>query len=166
VLGVRVGQLFEIVSSDATLHNVHATPSANREFNIGQPVSGMRFRHTFTEPEVMVPLTSDIHKWMAAFVGAVAFSSTFKGEKRRGWACHPQETRMSYVQDIRREVERVRLKRPWPLFCSCAKSRARAKKAWVTTESARSIAQLGTLCVPHRLCSGTTCRDEWSLSSR
>jgi plastocyanin len=72
VLGVRVGQLFEIVSSDPTLHNVHATPSANREFNIGQPIPGMRFRHTFTAPEVMVPLTSDIHKWMAAFVGVMA----------------------------------------------------------------------------------------------
>jgi plastocyanin len=72
VLGVRVGQLFEIVSSDPTLHNVHATPSVNREFNIGQPVPGMRFRHTFTAPEVMVPLTSDIHKWMAAFVGVMA----------------------------------------------------------------------------------------------
>jgi carboxypeptidase family protein len=32
----------------------------------------MRFTHTFTNPEVMVPLTSDVHRWMAAYVGVMA----------------------------------------------------------------------------------------------
>jgi len=72
VLGVRVGQPLELVNSDPALHNTHARPVANREFNIGQPIQGMRFTHTFTNPEVMVPLTSDVHRWMAAYVGVMA----------------------------------------------------------------------------------------------
>ncbi|OLC40294.1 MAG: hypothetical protein AUH43_26585 [Acidobacteria bacterium 13_1_40CM_65_14] len=71
VVGVQVGQPLMVVNSDHTLHNVHARPSANQPFNTGQPIAGMRLTHTFTKPEVMVPLTSDIHSWMAAFVGVL-----------------------------------------------------------------------------------------------
>ena len=36
VLGVRAGQTLEISNSDDTLHNVHAMPTGEREFNQGQ----------------------------------------------------------------------------------------------------------------------------------
>jgi hypothetical protein len=36
VLGIQVGQPLG-VNSDAALHNVHALPKANSEFNAGQP---------------------------------------------------------------------------------------------------------------------------------
>jgi plastocyanin len=71
VLGVQVGQPMEIVNSDATLHNVHAVASANREFNTGQPFQGMRFTHTFTTKEVMVPFKCDVHNWMNAHIGVL-----------------------------------------------------------------------------------------------
>jgi hypothetical protein len=71
VLGLRAGQPLVIVNSDHTLHNVHARPSANQPFNIGQPIAGMRYTRVFTAPEVMIPLTSDINAWMAAFVGVM-----------------------------------------------------------------------------------------------
>jgi plastocyanin len=71
VLGVRIGQPLAIINDDATLHNVHGRPSANQEFNIGQPIAGMRYTRAFTVPEVMIPLTSDIHSWMKAFVGVL-----------------------------------------------------------------------------------------------
>jgi len=71
VLGIRVGQVLEIVNGDPTLHNIHATPSANDEFNMGQPIQGMRFQRAFTTPEVMVPLKCDVHGWMNAWVGVV-----------------------------------------------------------------------------------------------
>jgi hypothetical protein len=72
VLGVRVGQPLAIVNEDPMLQNVHASPVMNPQFNIGQPVAGMRATRIFVRPEVMVPLTSDIRRWMTAFVGVVA----------------------------------------------------------------------------------------------
>ena len=71
VFGVQVGQTLEIVNSDMTLHNIHATPSVNDEFNMGQPIQGMRFERTFDEPEVMVPFQCDVHSWMNAYAGVL-----------------------------------------------------------------------------------------------
>ncbi len=71
VFGVRVNQPVEIVNSDPTLHNIHATPKANREFNNGQPIQGMKMTHTFTSKEVMVPFKCDVHGWMNAYVGVL-----------------------------------------------------------------------------------------------
>ena len=71
VFGVRVNQPFEIVNSDPTLHNIHALPKANREFNNGQPIQGMKMTHTFTAKEVMVPFKCDVHGWMNAYVGVL-----------------------------------------------------------------------------------------------
>ena len=71
VFGVQVGQPVEIVNSDATLHNVHAVATSNQEFNTGQPIQGMRFTHTFSTTEVMVPVKCDVHGWMNAYVGVL-----------------------------------------------------------------------------------------------
>ena len=71
VLGVMVGQTLEITNSDPTLHNIHASPTANDEFNMGQPIQGMRFERTFDSPEIMVPFRCDVHSWMNANVLAV-----------------------------------------------------------------------------------------------
>ena len=71
VFGIQVGQTLEIVNGDPTLHNIHATPALNDEFNTGQPIQGMRFERTFTSPEVMVPFKCDVHGWMNAYVGVL-----------------------------------------------------------------------------------------------
>jgi plastocyanin len=71
VFGIQVGQSLDIVNSDETLHNVHAIPTANREFNRGQSLQGMKFTTTFTAPEVMLPFKCDVHKWMNAWVGVL-----------------------------------------------------------------------------------------------
>jgi len=71
VIGIRAGQVLEILNSDDTLHNVHAMPNQNVEFNEGQPVRGMRLTRTFTIPEVMVRFTCNVHNWMTAHVGVV-----------------------------------------------------------------------------------------------
>jgi hypothetical protein len=71
VFGMRVNQPLEIVNSDPTLHNIHALPKNNQEFNTGQPIQGMKMNHTFTAKEVMVPFKCDVHGWMNAYVGVL-----------------------------------------------------------------------------------------------
>lgn len=72
VFGVRVGQPIEILNSDATIHNVHALPMQNQEFNESQTRAGMRTTKIFTVPEVMVRFKCDFHGWMAAHVGVMS----------------------------------------------------------------------------------------------
>ena len=72
VVGVRTTQPLEVSNSDATLHNVHGIPESNREFNVGQPIAGMKNTVTFTTPEVAVPFKCDVHNWMVAYVGVVS----------------------------------------------------------------------------------------------
>jgi hypothetical protein len=71
VFGLRGGQPLEIVNSDATMHNVHAMPTVNREFNFSQHVPGMKERKTFTAREVMVRFKCDVHGWMSAYAGVL-----------------------------------------------------------------------------------------------
>ena len=71
VLGVQVGQSLEILNSDATLHNVHAIPAANQEFNMGQPLQGIKATRQFSTREVMVPFKCDVHSWMRAYIGVL-----------------------------------------------------------------------------------------------
>jgi hypothetical protein len=71
VFGIRVNQPLEIVNSDPTLHNIHALPKGNAEFNTGQPIQGMKTTHTFSAKEVMVPFKCDVHGWMNAYVGVL-----------------------------------------------------------------------------------------------
>ncbi len=73
VFGVQVGQPIEIVNSDSTLHNIHATPKTNAEFNTAQPIKGMKTTHTFTarEADVVVPFKCDVHGWMNAYAGVL-----------------------------------------------------------------------------------------------
>lgn len=71
VLGMRVGQPLEMLNSDPTVHNIHAMATANQQFNVGEPVKGMKMSHTFTVREIMVPLKCDVHPWMNAYVGVL-----------------------------------------------------------------------------------------------
>jgi plastocyanin len=71
VFGVQAGQPVEVLNSDNTLHNVHALPKTNQEFNTGQPLAGMKHTHTFTTREVMIPFKCDVHPWMHAYVGVL-----------------------------------------------------------------------------------------------
>lgn len=72
VFGIRVGQPLQVLNSDMTLHNIHATPAANAEFNTGQPIQGMTYDTSFDTVEVMVPFKCDVHGWMNSYVGVLA----------------------------------------------------------------------------------------------
>jgi plastocyanin len=71
VLGIQVGQTLELASSDNTLHNIHAVPQQNREFNRALQLEGLKHTHSFSTKEVMVPFKCDVHKWMSAYVGVL-----------------------------------------------------------------------------------------------
>jgi plastocyanin len=71
VLGIQVGQTLEILSSDNTLHNVHAVPEQNREFNKAHQLAGIKHAHVFSTREVMAPFKCDVHRWMSAYVGVL-----------------------------------------------------------------------------------------------
>jgi len=71
VMGMMVGQPLQIVNSDGTLHNIHAIPTKNAEFNTGQPIKGMKTDHVFTAAETMVPFKCDVHGWMNAYAGVL-----------------------------------------------------------------------------------------------
>jgi plastocyanin len=70
VVGVRVGQPLDVLNSDTTVHNVHAVPFDNDEFNKGE-MGGTKITQTFTKPETMVKIKCDVHPWMASYVGVM-----------------------------------------------------------------------------------------------
>ena len=71
VFGLMVGQAMQIVNSDPTLHNIHATPKTNKEFNTAQPIQNMKTDHVFDvkEADTIVPFKCDVHGWMNAYAG-------------------------------------------------------------------------------------------------
>jgi hypothetical protein len=68
VLAVQAGQPIKIRNSDDTLHNIHPRPTANAEFNIGQPRQGMESTRTFDKPELKIPVGCDVHPWMRSYI--------------------------------------------------------------------------------------------------
>ena len=72
VLGIETGQELVIKNSDVSLHNVHSHSKNQQPFNIAMPVQGMKIKKTFTAPEVMIPLTCDLHPWMKSYIGVLA----------------------------------------------------------------------------------------------
>ena len=71
VMGLQVGQPLAVKNTDATLHNVHALPTSNTEFNQAQPQGLPPFDKTFDKPEVAVHVKCDVHPWMTSWVGVV-----------------------------------------------------------------------------------------------
>ena len=67
----QAGQPLKIVNSDGTLHNIHALPKVNAEFNIGQPFKRMETIKKFDKAEMPVRFKCDVHKWMGAYAGVV-----------------------------------------------------------------------------------------------
>jgi Carboxypeptidase regulatory-like domain len=72
VSAVQVGQPIEIKNSDATLHNVHAMPEVNSQFNEGQPVQGMVSTKKFDKAEVKpFRIKCDVHGWMKSYMAVL-----------------------------------------------------------------------------------------------
>ena len=79
VQGIMVGQSYRILNSDGVLHNVHALPKVNAQFNKPMPPTMKETTTTFTKPENVFQIKCDVHPWMQAFVGVFThpfFSAT------------------------------------------------------------------------------------------
>jgi len=70
VFGVQTGQSITIRNSDGLLHNINASPTVNRPFNVSQPVN-METSRSFAAAEIMIPVRCDVHSWMNAFIGVL-----------------------------------------------------------------------------------------------
>ena len=71
IQGMMAGQTLKILNSDDTLHNIHALPKNNPQFNIAMPKYLKEKEQTFPNVEVMVPIKCDVHSWMATYIGVL-----------------------------------------------------------------------------------------------
>lgn len=71
VMGVVTGQKFKVRNSDTLMHNVHATPKINKEFNFAQVAKGRVDEKSFDAAEILVRMKCDVHPWMFAYIGVV-----------------------------------------------------------------------------------------------
>lgn len=71
VVGVVTGQGVVFENSDGLLHNVKATPTNNRPFNISQPMDMESPAQVFNTAEVMIPVECNVHGWMRSYIGVV-----------------------------------------------------------------------------------------------
>jgi hypothetical protein len=74
-----VGQAYRILNSDGILHNVHALPKVNPQFNQPMPPTMKEKTVTFAKPEPIFQIKCDVHPWMLAYVGVFThpfFSTT------------------------------------------------------------------------------------------
>lgn len=71
VLGVMAGQKVKILNSDGLMHNVHALPEKNKEFNKAMPATQTETEVVFSKSEDPFKVKCDVHPWMAAYVAVL-----------------------------------------------------------------------------------------------
>jgi len=69
VFGIQVGQPLKVLNSDGILHNVHALPKVNKQFNMAMPPTVKESTQTFGQAEGMFMIKCDVHPWMSAYAG-------------------------------------------------------------------------------------------------
>jgi hypothetical protein len=72
VVGAQVGQTVQVRNSDELLHNVHSNSAHGNAFNFSQPKAGIVQEIRLKDPEIMLRVACDVHRWMTAFVGVVS----------------------------------------------------------------------------------------------
>lgn len=71
IIGIQVGQPFEVVNADPLTHNIHPLAQINRDWNQSQSPGDAPLKRRFSQPEVMIRVKCNIHPWMRAWVGVV-----------------------------------------------------------------------------------------------
>ncbi len=68
IVAIQTGQKLIVKNSDAFVHNIHTTPTANPESNQVQMGGGADLTYTFDKPEMFLKFKCDVHPWMFAWV--------------------------------------------------------------------------------------------------
>jgi len=71
VLGLMVGQKFQVLNNDNAEHNVHPMPKSNGQWNESQMPHGDPIVKTFQHPEIMMPVQCNQHPWMEMYVNVL-----------------------------------------------------------------------------------------------
>jgi plastocyanin len=67
VFVIQQSQTWKVLNSDGVLHNVHALPKVNAQFNMAMPPNRKDAEHTFDKTEEPFPVKCDVHPWMTAY---------------------------------------------------------------------------------------------------
>jgi hypothetical protein len=67
VLALRANQPLHVVNDDPTSHNIHPTPTNNREWNKAEP-PGASVDESFAREEVAIPVKCNLHPWMHGYI--------------------------------------------------------------------------------------------------
>ena len=67
VFVLQAGQTFKVLNSDGILHNVHALPNTNAQFNMAMPPNRKDAEHVFDKAEGVFKIKCDVHPWMTAY---------------------------------------------------------------------------------------------------
>jgi hypothetical protein len=68
---MQTGQPLEVTNSDPVTHNIHPEAKQNREWNQSQAPEDPPLSRRFAQPEVMIRVKCNVHKWMRAWIGVV-----------------------------------------------------------------------------------------------
>jgi plastocyanin len=72
VFAMQQGQKFKVLNSDGVLHNVHALPSSNAQFNMAMPPNRTEAEHVFDKAEeTPFKIKCDVHPWMTAYTAVL-----------------------------------------------------------------------------------------------
>jgi len=71
ILGLMVGQKFQVLNNDNAEHNVHPMPRNNAQWNESQMPRGEPIVKTFQHPEIMMPVQCNQHPWMEMYVNVL-----------------------------------------------------------------------------------------------
>jgi plastocyanin len=68
IVAVQASQKLRIVNEDQTLHNIHAMPRNNREWNKAQAPGSAPVEESFAREEVGIPVKCNVHPWMRGYI--------------------------------------------------------------------------------------------------
>jgi hypothetical protein len=71
VIAVMANQPISVVNSDQTTHNIHPTPTNNRDWNKSQGPGADKIVDSFAREEIAIPVKCNVHSWMKSYIAVM-----------------------------------------------------------------------------------------------